>query len=350
MIFLSTPSARRATGDHALGQRKAEISIHALREEGDLRRLRPSVPWGLFLSTPSARRATFCGGFSLWEEFISIHALREEGDRRSIQQRQGCEISIHALREEGDDWPGRSAGRPDNFYPRPPRGGRPKEQVIGDVSFEFLSTPSARRATPYRPSERGSNEFLSTPSARRATAPASSLPSTPSNFYPRPPRGGRPQPERPRSRRRRISIHALREEGDTCSAYPSQTAGRFLSTPSARRATCRSGRCRGPTANFYPRPPRGGRPACTACALKGLDFYPRPPRGGRRLHGRDRQEVHQFLSTPSARRATQWLQHLPACHLYFYPRPPRGGRHPEVYARRVRDRISIHALREEGDG
>ena len=35
-----------------------------------------------------------------------------------------------------------------HFYPRPPRGGRPKEQVIGDVSFEFLSTPSARRATP----------------------------------------------------------------------------------------------------------------------------------------------------------------------------------------------------------
>ena len=34
-----------------------------------------------------------------------------------------------------------------------------------------------------------------------------------------------------------ISIHALREEGDICSAYPSQTAGRFLSTPSARRAT-----------------------------------------------------------------------------------------------------------------
>ena len=34
---------------------------------------------------------------------ISIHALREEGDERPICQRLECfKISIHALREEGD--------------------------------------------------------------------------------------------------------------------------------------------------------------------------------------------------------------------------------------------------------
>ena len=33
-------------------------------------------------------------------------------------------------------------------------------------------------------------------------------------FYPRPPRGGRPRSERPRSCGTCISIHALREEGD----------------------------------------------------------------------------------------------------------------------------------------
>ena len=101
------------------------MSIHALREEGDLPLLLvwlrrwnfyPRPPRGgrlllivfislaiLFLSTPSARRAT---------------ALY-------VDQSLLSEISIHALREEGD----LNAARllpvllPD-FYPRPPRGGR----------------------------------------------------------------------------------------------------------------------------------------------------------------------------------------------------------------------------------
>ena len=34
-----------------------------------------------------------------------------------------------------------------------------------------------------------------------------------------------------------ISIHALREEGDSLTAMPSATGSEFLSTPSARRAT-----------------------------------------------------------------------------------------------------------------
>ena len=33
----------------------------------------------------------------------------------------------------------------------------------------------------------------------------------------------------------------------------------------------------------------------------------------------------------------------------FYPRPPRGGRPPRNRCRRRVNRISIHALREEGD-
>ena len=34
-------------------------------------------------------------------------------------------ISIHALREEGDAAPACTSCSPANFYPRPPRGGRP---------------------------------------------------------------------------------------------------------------------------------------------------------------------------------------------------------------------------------
>ena len=56
-----------------------------------------------FLSTPSARRATKLGEdgkLSGWD--ISIHALREEGDLCAEQGLDRVPISIHALREEGD--------------------------------------------------------------------------------------------------------------------------------------------------------------------------------------------------------------------------------------------------------
>ena len=83
----------------------ASISIHALREEGDV------VVVGsvemlntIFLSTPSARRATLVLCISLKEASISIHALREEGDRERPDL-----YEPHA-----------------DFYPRPPRGGRPE--------------------------------------------------------------------------------------------------------------------------------------------------------------------------------------------------------------------------------
>ena len=57
-VFLSTPSVRRATASADEGSAAHHISIHALREEGDI--FGPSQGWknGLFLSTPSARRAT----------------------------------------------------------------------------------------------------------------------------------------------------------------------------------------------------------------------------------------------------------------------------------------------------
>ena len=56
-----------------------QISIHALREEGDC---------------PPA--------LSQHHLPISIHALREEGDLVMQQVSQQSFISIHALREEGD--------------------------------------------------------------------------------------------------------------------------------------------------------------------------------------------------------------------------------------------------------
>ena len=57
-IFLSTPSARRATYAGTQTGVDSWISIHALREEGDVQNTTRDIIDNQFLSTPSARRAT----------------------------------------------------------------------------------------------------------------------------------------------------------------------------------------------------------------------------------------------------------------------------------------------------
>ena len=77
------------------------ISIHALREEGDV-----------------------SADFSGIVPGISIHALREEGDAQRARHGRYFLISIHALREEGDRQATNTTANLRYFYPRPPRGGR----------------------------------------------------------------------------------------------------------------------------------------------------------------------------------------------------------------------------------
>ena len=158
-------------------------------------------------------------------------------------------ISIHALREEGDAMMGAAYTADRYFYPRPPRGGRPLADLGCTITSEFLSTPSARRATASRSSSTRTSTFLSTPSARRAT---NYLAGPIGDFL--------------------ISIHALREEGDLRLDQVLDLAAEFLSTPSARRATCRQHRHRGDSRYFYPRPPRGGRRGVCCCAVKILQI------------------------------------------------------------------------------
>ena len=100
--------------------------------------------------------------------------------------------------------------------------------------------------------------------------------------------------------------------------------------------------------NFYPRPPGGGRPATARKKTAALDFYPRPPGGGR-------PKIMQYLCLlghfyprppgggrpPSAKTQTR--------PTHFYPRPPGGGRLRAKRHRQDDHRISIHALRVEGD-
>ena len=101
--------------------------------------------------------------------------------------------------------------------------------------------------------------------------------------------------------------------------------------------------------DFYPRPPRGGRPLRVYSPDGRFDFYPRPPRGGRRTSAARWSASCKFLSTPSARRATLWQLPSRSFARNFYPRPPRGGRPLLAASCCAAFRISIHALREEGD-
>ena len=83
MFSLISIHALREEGDRVYTPESikgAKISIHALREEGDAANAEILVVDDVFLSTPSARRATLQKPSDLGFSDISIHALREEGD------------------------------------------------------------------------------------------------------------------------------------------------------------------------------------------------------------------------------------------------------------------------------
>ena len=68
---------------------------------------------------------------------ISIHALREEGDIRLRGLLVVRDISIHALREEGDLKEREAVEAVIDFYPRPPRGGRQLASMDGGDDDEI---------------------------------------------------------------------------------------------------------------------------------------------------------------------------------------------------------------------
>ena len=196
-----------------------QISIHALREEGDRAKLPPCPALGYFYPRPPR------GG---------RHRMGDSGNAH-------LGISIHALREEGDVYNSNLSYKSSDFYPRPPRGGRPGHYGLPVLGRKFLSTPSARRATPagcmtfdghlisiHALREEGdhsnSTDFhtcqISIHALREEGDPSGSSGPTSSSG---------------------ISIHALREEGDLNNGRFHALAFAFLSTPSARRATLLSG-------------------------------------------------------------------------------------------------------------
>ena len=109
----------------------AHISIHALREEGDLESVMLEQTDIDFYPRPPRGGRPAASGLYKTTVDISIHALREEGDAGFVDLSGYVEkISIHALREEGDQTAGLFQQSADNFYPRPPRGGRHARKSI----------------------------------------------------------------------------------------------------------------------------------------------------------------------------------------------------------------------------
>ena len=214
VIFLSTPSARRATFNKVHKTNLKYISIHALCEEGDLTRTALLLFLWIFLSTPSARRATLAGRFTSSTVLISIHALCEEGDPRPFRSLPTA-ANFYPRPLRGGRPAARSWCPPHSyFYPRPLRGGRPSSGISRRQQAHFYPRPLRGGRLQYPKLDDPELIFLSTPSARRATA----LMDTDALAQ-------------------MISIHALCEEGDQASLDALHLLNVFLSTPSARRAT-----------------------------------------------------------------------------------------------------------------
>ena len=104
-----------------------QISIHALREEGDQPPEFVLLVFIVFQSTPSARRAT-CRRFNSLLRSSNFNPRPPRGGRPLPSPYALSHISY--------------------FNPRPPRGGRPKPFKLVIILVKiFQSTPSARRAT-----------------------------------------------------------------------------------------------------------------------------------------------------------------------------------------------------------
>ena len=146
------PGGGRLETAVANGGDKLEISIHALRVEGDDENSNFYIAWPISIHALRVEGDdNLC--LSCLLQKISIHALRVEGDSNDvIQAAQTFTISIHALRVEGD------INRGELWYSLLTisihalrvEGDKKSKTKIGGKKI-FLSTPSGWRATQYAP-------------------------------------------------------------------------------------------------------------------------------------------------------------------------------------------------------
>ena len=259
--FQSTPPARGGDLDDAGGGAAlAQFQSTPPREGGDCFALVFTWNDEHFNPRPPARGATAAIVIVWLIINISIHAPREGGRLKfGHTALQLCKISIHAPHEGGDR---------------------------------------------HRHSSRGHLAISIHAPARGATIIHLELAVLDNDFNPRPPRGGRPAPQR-------LHVQGIQ----------------FQSTPPARGGDHDAGGCLQSLYHFNPRPPRGGRLICFAvvvsivrfqstpparggdeipksCFGSSENFNPRPPRGGATRRSALHKTPCKFQSTPPARGAT----------------------------------------------
>ena len=109
-------------------------------------------------------------------------------------------------------------------------------------------------------------------------------------------------------------------EGDSYRLYISGVWKKFQPTPSVGRATCASSHGTNLNLHFNPLPPWGGRQASPQKRSRLMcHFNPRPPWGGRPAAGRQHHNNDRFQSTPSVGRATRHntiAQHKPCISIH----------------------------------
>ena len=110
---------------------------------------------------------TFCT--SSYKSFLSTSSARRT-TRSCRSRRTSSRISTHVLREENDVRSDRCAIPKKDFYPRPPRGGRLKFSVVSPDRFNFYPRPPRGGRLLVAILVVGINQFLSTSSARRTTS------------------------------------------------------------------------------------------------------------------------------------------------------------------------------------
>ena len=375
MISIHAPREGSDLGCTFLIGAMVAISIHAPREGSDCRTWYMDLSNGRFLSTLPARGATSPASIRPVSQrnfyprsprgerpalaadktihtAISIHAPREgSDDPHGRLQHHRRTISIHAPREGSDCSMCSCCARPNNFYPRSPRGERQRKSrafcgrfyfyprsprgerqvrplppiVMEDISIhapregsdisglqppvlrvQFLSTLPARGATDYD-SDTGFWHWISIHAPREGSDVHSFIRhgSAAEFLSTLPARGATPWAMPSASETISISIHAPREGSDSILLNCRMNRKLFLSTLPARGATRRAALRRQIHRHFYPRSPRGERHAKALAASNTPYFYPRSPRGERRLWS---------------------VRNLDIAAPNFYPRSPRGER------------------------
>ncbi len=264
-------------------------------------------------------------------------------------QCHGCVISIHSLRMEGDV----------DLSCHPP-------------SFKlFQSTPSAWRETCSIACGGGDATFQSTPSAWRETPSQLTMTAGVTAFQSTPSAWRETQNPGCSSRRRSISIHSLRMEGDTMTGDIDMQTN--ISIHSLRmEGDWHRSRGAGQNKHFNPLPPHGGRPhsigsdvpanaisihslrmegdrgSCLGCRIVGISIHSLRMEGDDSLPPSD-SSPEPFQSTPSAWRETIRKEVFATMAIISIHSLRMEGDPSFDWMSRRRPDISIHSLRMEGD-